>query len=114
MKAKIIAIAVLLTTIVSLEGGAVFVGTIASVVNGGTEAVLIVEPSRYDNTGMILKPYSAVYVYANFGGAVDGDKFKFLGESIGRVQYKTAMGALATVYGFRGTVIPIAVGQTNY
>jgi len=90
------------------------VGSVASVVNGGTEAVLVVEPSRYDNTGVTLKPYTAVYVYADFRNAVDGDKFKFVGECIGKVNYTKANGALATVLGFRGMVIPIAQGQTNY
>src|SRR5438067_2198640 len=76
MKAKIITLIVLLTGSVSLLGqSAVFVGTVASVVNAG-EAVLVVEPSRYDNTGMTLKPNTAVYVYANFGNAIDGDRFK--------------------------------------
>ena len=91
-----------------------FVGSVASVVNGGTEAVLVVEPSRYANTGVTLKPYTAVYVYADFRNAVDGDKFKFVGECIGKVNYTKANGALATVLGFRGMVIPIAQGQTNY
>jgi hypothetical protein len=58
MKAKTIAVALLLTTAVSLFGGVVFVGTVASVTNGGSAAVMVVEPSRYDNTGMTLKPYS--------------------------------------------------------
>jgi hypothetical protein len=92
----------------------VFVGTVVSVVHGGTEAVLQIEPSRYDNTGMTLKPYTAVYVYADFRNAVDGDKFKFVGECIGKVNYTKANGAEATVFGFRGMAIPIAVGQTNY
>ena len=56
----------------------------------------------------------AVYVYANFSNAVDGDKFKVIGRCIGRVQYTTARGALATVLGFRAMVIPIPPGQTNY
>jgi hypothetical protein len=49
-----IAVALLLTTVVSCFGGVVFVGRVISIVNGGTEAVLSVEPSRYDNTGMTL------------------------------------------------------------
>jgi hypothetical protein len=114
MKTKIITILVLLITAVPLFGGVVFVGTVASIANGGTEAVLVVEPSRYDNTGMTLKPYTAVYVYAGFGNAVDGDRFKFVGECIGKVNYTRANGGQATVWGFRGMVIPIAQGQTNY
>jgi len=114
MKTKIITILVLLVTAVPLFGGVVFVGTVASIVNGGTEAVLVVEPSQYDNTGMPLKPYTDVYVYADFRNAVDGDRFKFLGECIGKVNYTKANGAEATVFGFRGMVVPIAQGQTNY
>jgi hypothetical protein len=95
-------------------GGAVFVGHVVSLVNGGTEAVMVVEPSRYDNTGMTLRPYSSVYVYANFGNAVDGDKFKFIGDSIGTMNYTTVLGAQATVQGFRGQVVKILPGQTNY
>ncbi len=114
MKTKIITLIVLLTGSVSLLGqSAVFVGTVASVVNAG-EAVLVVEPSRYDNTGMTLKPNTAVYVYANFGNAIDGDRFKVISECIGKVHYNQANGALATVWGFRGMVIPILQGQTNY
>jgi hypothetical protein len=56
MKPKVIAIALLLTTAVSCFGGVAFVGTVASVANGGSEAVLMVVPSRYDNTGMTLNP----------------------------------------------------------
>jgi hypothetical protein len=114
MKAKVVAIALLVTTAIPLFGGVVFVGNVASVTNGGSEAVLVVEPSRYDNTGMTLKPYTAVYVYADFRNAVDGDKFKFVGECIGKVTYTKASGAEATVWGFRGVVVPIAPGQTNY
>ena len=114
MKAKTIAVALLLTTAVSLFGGVVFVGSVASVANGGSEAVLVVEPSRYDNTGITLRPYTAVYVYADFRNAVDGDKFKFVGECVGKVNYTKANGAEATVSGFRGMVIAIAPGQTNY
>ncbi len=114
MKAKAIAVALLLTTAVSCFGGVVFVGHVISIVNGGTEAVLVVEPSRYDNTGMTLTPYTAVYVYSNFRSAVDGDRFKFVGDSIGKVNYPRADGAQATVLGFRGTVIKILPGQTNY
>jgi hypothetical protein len=114
MKAKTIAVALLVTTAVPLFGGVVFVGSVASIANGGTEAVLIVEPSRYDNTGMTLRPYTAVFVYANFRNAVDGDRFKFVGECIGKVNYTKANGAEATVLGFRGMAIPIALGQTNY
>jgi hypothetical protein len=91
----------------------VFVGDVVSIVNGGTEAVMVVVPSRYDNTGMTLKPYSAVYVYADFGGAVDGDRFKFLGDCIGNVNYPRADGALATVLGFRGRVVKMQPGQIN-
>jgi hypothetical protein len=114
MKAKAIAVALLLTTAVSCFGGVVFVGHVISIVNGGTEAVMAVEPSRYDNTGMTLNPYSSVYVYADFGNAVDGDRFKFIGDCIGNVNYITALGAKATVLGFRGRVIKILPGQTNY
>ena len=114
MKAKVVAAALLVTTAVPLFGGVVFVGTVASIANGGTEAVLVVEPSWYDNTGMTLKPYTAVYVYADFRNAVDGDRFKFLGEFIGKVNYTKANGAEATVFGFRGMVVTIAQGQTNY
>jgi hypothetical protein len=116
MKSKIMTIAALLMTSVSLFGGSVFVGTVVSIVNGGSEAVLVVEPSRYDKSigGIQPTPNNAVYVYANFGSAVDGDRFKIMGECIGRVQYTRANGSLATVLGFRGTAIPIAQGQTNY
>ena len=44
MKAKRIAVALLVTTSVPLFGGVVFVGSVASVTNGGSEAVLLVEP----------------------------------------------------------------------
>src|SRR6266403_2813796 len=100
MKAKAIAVALLLTTAVSCFGGVVFVGHVISIVNGGAEAVLVVEPSRYDNTGMTLAPHTAVYVYANFRDAVDGDRFKFVGDCIGKVNYPRADGAQATVFGF--------------
>jgi hypothetical protein len=114
MKTKIITLILLLTGSVSLRGqSVVFVGTVASVVNSG-EAVLVIEPSRYDNTGMTLKPYTAVYVYASFGNAIDGDKFKVIGDCIGKVHYDKANGALATVWGFRGMAVPILPGQTNY
>ena len=111
---RVIAIALLLTTAVSCFGGVVFVGHVISIVNGGAEAVMVVEPSRYDNTGMTIRPYSAVYVYAGFGNAVDGDKFKFIGDFIGNTNYTTVQGANATVQGFRGRVIKILPGQTNY
>ena len=114
MKARLVAVAFLVTTAVPLFGGVVFVGTVASVANGGTEAVLVVEPSRYDNTGITLQAHTAVYVYADFRNAVDGDKFKFVGECVGKVNYTKANGAEATVLGFRGMVIAIAPGQTNY
>src|SRR5438874_12984394 len=115
MKAKIITIAVLLTTSVSLFGQSIFVGRVVSIANGGREGVLVVEPSRYDNTvgGMQPKPKTAVYVYADFGNAVDGDRFKVIGEYIGRVRYRTAIGGMATVSGFRGTIIPILPRQTS-
>jgi hypothetical protein len=93
-------------------GGAVFVGHVVSIVDGG--AVMLVEPSRYDNTGITLTPYTAVYVYSNFGNAVDGDRFKFVGDCLGNVNYTTVLGAKATVQGFRGLVIKILPGQTNY
>jgi hypothetical protein len=116
MKAKVIAVAVLLTTAVSLFADSVFVGSVASIVNAGTEAVLVVEPSVYNNVigGISPQPHTAVYVYANFSNAVDGDRFKIIGKYIGRVQYTRANGSLATVLGFRGKAIPIAPGQTNY
>lgn len=91
-----------------------FVGDVVSIANGGTEAVMVVEPSRYDNTGMTIRPYSTVYVYADFGNAVDGDKFKFIGDFIGNTNYTTVLGAERTVLGFRGRVIKILPGQTNY
>lgn len=70
MKARVAAVALLITTAVPLFGGVVFVGRVASVANGGASAVLVVEPKRYDNTGMTLSPYTAVYVYADFRHAV--------------------------------------------
>jgi hypothetical protein len=108
--------AVLLVTSVSLFGESVFVGRVISIALGGGEGVLFVEPSRYDNTigGTQPKPTTAVYIYANFGNAGTGYKFKFMGEYIGQVQYRTPIGEMATVSGFRGILIPIPPGQTNY
>ena len=88
-----------------------FVGHVISIVNGGAEAVMVVEPSTYGGMGVELPPYSTVYVYANFGGAVDGDRFKVTGEDIGNVTYTTALGANATVHGFRGRVIKLYPGD---
>ena len=110
MKTKITTILVLLITSVSLFGD-VFIGRVVSIVNGGTEAVLVVQPSQY--TGLGPDPHDAVYVYADFRNAVDGDWFKIIGQRIGRVQYKTATGGQATVLGFRGGAIPTPRGR-NY
>ena len=76
-------------------------------------AVLMVVPSQYDNTGMTLTPYSAVYVHGNSADAVDGDRVKFVGDCIGKVHYPRAEGAQATVWGFEGRVIELLPGQTN-
>ena len=87
---------------------AVFLGRVVSVVNSG-EAVLTIQPSQY----FPLSPTSgtAVYVYAQFGNVVDGDWFKFVGACVGRVQYHTAAGAMATVWGYRGTVTRTPEGR---
>ena len=100
----------------SFSGNSVFVGRVVSITNGGSEAVLTVEPSVYENVvgGVSPKRYAAVYVYADFRNAVDGDKFKFVGQCVGQVQYRTAIGGMATVLGFRGALIPIPPWQTTY
>jgi len=106
MKAKILTTAVLLVTSVSLFGDdSVFIGRVISIALGGGEGVLFVEPSGYDNTsgGMHPKPTTTVYIYANFGNAGNGDKFKFMGEYIGQVQYRTAIGEMATVSRYTNT-----------
>ena len=88
---------------------ATFLGRVVSVVNS-EEAVLTVEPSQY--FGLSPTPGTAVYVYAQFGNVVDGNWFKFVGACVGRVQYHTAAGAMATVWGYRGRVIPTPEGRT--
>jgi hypothetical protein len=88
---------------------ATFLGRVVSVVNSG-EAVLTIQPSQY--FGLSPTPGTAVYVYAQFGNVVDGDWFKFVGACVGRVQYHTAAGAMATVWGYRGRVIPTPEGRT--
>lgn len=88
---------------------ATFLGRIVSVVNNG-EAVLAVEPNQY--FGLSPTAGTAVYVYAQFGNVVDGDWFKFQGTCVGRVQYHTAAGAMATVWGYRGSVTRTPEGRT--
>ena len=64
MKAKIITFIVLLITSVSVFGDSVFVGSVASIVNRGTEAVLVVEPSQYNHIigGVTPQPYSCLCI----------------------------------------------------
>jgi len=81
--------------------GCVFMLKVISITNGGSEAVGIVE-SIYGIIGP--KPGTAVYVYGDFSQAVDGDTFRFEGTNIGRVQYRTANGGMATVLAFRSKV----------
>jgi hypothetical protein len=105
-----------LTGNASLSGNSMFLGSVVSITNGGSEAVLTVEPSVYENLigGVSPKRGTAVYVYADFRNAVDGDRFKFMGQCVGQVQYRTAIGGMATVLGFRGNITPLPPWRTNY
>lgn len=107
IKSKLTAVVLLLTT-VSLfgSGEAVFNGRVVSVISD-TEAILIVERSSRAYYALSPPPNTAVYVYANFGAPIDGSEYKISGKYIGRKQYQTAAGGVATLLAVQGQAMPI-------
>jgi hypothetical protein len=100
MKSKLVALIILLAASTAFSES-IFVGRIISIIpNQG--ALLTVDPSMDRIYAVVAAPdpYSVVFVYCDFSGSADGDRYRIFAEYSGTYNYVDVLGGQRIVRAF--------------